>query len=530
MNLSYSMLKFMALVFALFSLFSCRITKKKHENSIKNVVVILADDHALKVTGAYGNQIVKTPNIDKLSEQGVLFTHAYCNAPICSASRQSLLTGKYPHATGVNLLFTPFPDEINITIAEHLRERGYKTGLIGKTHFNNWAWASVYKSGMPDHGFDVIIENGEYRRWLKQNPQPELPENLKTYNREEISRDDVATWMNCQNLPHPVYDKYSSGTFFANQAAEFIHKNGDKPFFLWMAFFQPHHPYYYPIEFAGNYNPDEMPLPKGSPEDDRWIPAKFRNLSDKEKRGIIAAYYTSTEYLDKNVGIVLDAVKENGLEENTLVIYISDNGYLLNEHKRFEKHTMWEEAIRQPLIIKGANLFGAGSEKNALVEYIDLAPTILDVLGVEPIFEFQGKSFLPVLKEGTDDHRKIVFSEYLEDNLAMVASKKWKYVFTTGSRDLGIGYATGYGPSGIVHRLYDLENDPKESTDVSKEHPEVMKQMQEEMLQRFMETHPNGDQCPDGLTTEGKLVWFCEPRDVGTDQSLVDEPVRVFKK
>ena len=523
-------LRFFMVGFAFFTFFSCLQTEKKQEHPIQNVVVILADDHALKVTGAYGNEIIQTPSIDRLSEEGVLFTHSYCNSPICSASRQSLLTGKYPHATGVNLLFTPFPDEKNITIAEHLRDRGYKTGLVGKTHFNNWAWASLYKNGMPDHGFDVMIENGEYREWLKQNPQPEIPKNIKTYNRDEISRDDVPTWMNSDNRPHPVYDEFSSGTFFANQAANFINKNGDQPFFLWTAFFQPHHPYYYPIEYAGKYNPENMPLPEGSPEDDRWIPAKFQNLSDDEKRGIIAAYYTSTEYLDKNIGIVLDALKENGLEENTLVIYISDNGYLLNEHKRFEKHTMWEEAIRQPMIFKAGELFEAGSEENALTEYIDVVPTILDVLGEEQISEAQGKSFLPVLNNETKEHREIAFAEYLEDNLAMVTSKKWKYVFTTGSRDLGIGYATGYGPSGIVHRLYDLENDPNESRNVSENHPEIMRQMQEEMLDRFMETHPDAEQCPEELTLEGKLVWFCEPRDVGVDQSLVDEPVRVFKK
>ena len=95
------------------TLFSCTKKKEKKESPIQNVVVILADDHALKVTGTYGNKIIHTLNIDKLSEEGVLFTHAYCNSPICSASRQSLLTGKYPHTTGVTLLFTPFPDAVN---------------------------------------------------------------------------------------------------------------------------------------------------------------------------------------------------------------------------------------------------------------------------------------------------------------------------------------------------------------------------------------------------------------------------------
>lgn len=518
---------FMQLAVLLLLLSSCTI--KKEANKIKNVVVILADDHALKVTGCYGNKIINTPSIDRLASEGVLFTNAYCNCPMCSASRQSLLTGKYPHATGVTLVFTPFPDEGNTTIAEHLREQGYKTALIGKDHFNSWAWMPIYKDGIPDHGFDTLIAGTQYRQFLKQNPQPELPENMEFYDRSKLSRDNVPEWQNCHNLPHAVYDEYSSGTFYAKQAAKFISENKENPFLLWMAFFQPHHPYYYPVEYAGKYKPEDMPLPEGSPEDDRWIPARFRNLTDEQKRGLIAAYYTSTEYMDKNVGLVLNAIKDNGLDDNTVIVYISDNGYLLNEHKRFEKHTMWEEATGQPLIVKAGDIFEKEVKKDALVEYIDVISTILDIIGQQPMVEAQGESFMMVLTKETNEHKEIAFSEFLDDNLAMVCSKKWKYMFTTGSRDLGISYATGYGPSGIVHRLYDLVNDSREMHDVSDENPEILKQMQELMLQRFMETHPDAKKCPDGLTLEGKLVWFCEPRDIGVDQSPVDVPVRVFK-
>jgi len=502
-------------------------TKEKH---IKNVVVILADDHALKVTGCYGNRIVHTPNIDKMATEGVTFTHAYCNSPISSASRQSILTGKYPHATGVSLLFTPFPDEGNTTIAEYLRTQGYKTALFGKTHFNNWFWSSLYKDGLPNHGFDILIQNGEYKKFLQQNPSPKIPFGIETYNQGKM-KGDIPEWMNCRNLPQPVYDAYSEGTYYASQAADFIKENREKPFFIWTAFFQPHHPYYYPIEYTGKYNPDDMPLPTGSPEDDRWVPEKFRKLTDIQRRGIIAAYYTSTEYMDKNVGLILDALKANGLEDNTLILYVSDNGYQLNDHKRFEKHTMWEESVHQPMIVKAGNSFEKGVKKQCLVEYIDVVPTIVDWMGLKPMAEAQGKSFLPVLRNERENHKEFVFSEYLEDNLVMVCTTKWKYMFTTGSRDLGIGYATGYGPSGIVHRLYDLENDPAETHDVSKEpkNAEVLMQMQKLLLQRFMETHPDAIKCPRELTLEGKLVWFCEPRDVGVDQSLFDVPVTVFE-
>ncbi len=513
-----------------FILLLARITFSQELPKLKNVLVILSDDHALYITGIHGNNIISTPNIDRLAGQGITFTQAYCNSPICSASRQSLLTGKYPHATGVNLLFTPFPEEGNTTIAEHLEAYGYQSTLIGKNHFNNWVWYPLYKNGLPQHGFDILIQGAEYRKFLEGQKMLSFPKNIEFYDREK-SKESIAEWMNCRILPQPVYDEYSEGTFYARQAIEFMRRNRDKPFLIWLAFKEPHHPYYFPVEFAGKYHPDDMSLPEGSPEDDRWIPQKFRNLTAEQKRGIIASYYTSTEYLDKNIGLVLKALEDMELAENSLVIYISDNGYLLNDHKRFEKHTLWQEAIHQPMIVRLGRQFNGGRRSDALVEYIDIVPTILDVIGIDALDEAQGESFAHVLKNVNARHKEFVFAEYLEDNLAMVTDGEWKYIFTTGSRDLGIGYQTGCGPSGIVHRLYNLKTDPKEHTDVSKkpENQQILTKLQSLMLQRFIETHPDAVRCPQNLTLEGKLVWFCEPRDVGADQSMEDRPVRVFK-
>lgn len=527
-----SMHKFPILLITL-SLFPLilRSQSEKDWPEIRNIVVILADDHALKVTGAYGNDIIRTPNIDRLSGQGLTFNRAYCNAPICSASRASLLTGKYPHATGVNLLFTPFPDEGNQTIAEHLQKQGYGTALFGKTHFNNWIWGNLYENGLPDHGFDTLVERGEYRDWLASQEMPPSPENLDYY-RGNGSRDNVAEWMNWRVLPQPIYDQFSEGTFYTRQAIDYIRNRKDDPFFVWLAFKEPHHPYYFPIEYAGKYDPEEVPLPTGSPEDDRWIPEKFRQLTDAERRGIIAAYYSSTEYMDKNVGLVLEALDEMKLAEETLVLYISDNGYLLNDHRRFEKHTMWEEAVHQPLIMRLGKGYRAGQTEEALIEYVDIVPTLLEVIGAETLPSVQGKSFLPVIRNDREEHREYTFSEYLEDNLAMVCTRSWKYMFTTGRRDLGIGYQTGFGPSGIVHSLYYLPSDPTESKDLSSDpvHRERLLRMQEQLLSHFMATHPEANHCPQGLSLEGKLVWFCEPRDVGAEQSLRDIPYRVFRE
>ncbi|MDD6209856.1 MAG: sulfatase-like hydrolase/transferase [Bacteroidales bacterium] len=494
---------------------------------IRNVVVILADDHARKVTGAYGNRLIRTPNIDRLAKEGVLFERAYCNSPISSASRASLLTGKYPHTTVSNLLFTPFDDDKNETIAEHLRKQGMETALIGKTHFNNFVWWDIYKNGLPDHGFNTTIENAQYQEYIREKGKKAIPDSIETYPKKPSS---IPEQLNTRYLPEASYDADAQGTFFANRAAGFIAGHKDKPFFLWYAPHEPHQPYAFPVEYRNKYDPEDMPLPEGSDEDDRWIPEQFRGLTDEQRQGIIASYYTSTEYMDKNIGIVLDAIRENGLEDNTLIIYISDNGYLLYEHRRFEKHTMWEEATRQPLIVKAGNRFEKGVRTDALVEYVDIVPTILNILGKKPLKPVQGKSFLPVLEGKKTEHKKNIYSFYLEDNFAMVANKRWKYIFHTGNRDLGIGYATGYGPAGITHFLYNLDNDPGETTNLAK-HPEYEKQfreMQQLLLQHFIENHPDAANLPRQLTDEGKLAWFCEPRDIGAIPSPDAIPVRIF--
>lgn len=226
----------------------------------------------------------------------------------------------------------------------------------------------------------------------------------------------------------------------------------------------------------------------------------------------------------------MEALKSNNLDENTLVVYISDNGYLLNDHKRFEKHTMWEEAVQQPMIFRVPGIEG-NVTNSSLIEYIDVVPTILDFIGKPELNEVQGKSFEPLIKGERTVHREYVFSEYLQDNMAMVATREWKYIFHTGSRDLGIGYFTGNGPSGIFHGLYNLKLDKSEGSNLAyyPEHKSVLDNMQEMMLLHFIETHPDAENCPQNLTTEGKLVWFCEPRDVGAIQNVKDVPDVIFE-
>jgi len=488
--------------------FACQPAAPTEENTennnLRNVLIIIGDDHSANVLGAYGNKLIRTPNLDRMVANGVRFNRAYANAPLCSASRQSLITGKYPHATGVTLLRTSFPEE-EVTIADHLKTQGYRTGIIGKNHFNN----------QKNHGFDVKIERRDYFTYREENPGREVPDSIAVRPPWKPFRDPARIWLNADALPGGSYDADDIGTWYSQQANRFLAENQDTSFCLVVGFHEPHSPFNFPIEYTEKYDPSDMPLPTGSPEDDRWIPEIFQELTEEERKGIISAYFASVEYLDKNVGLILDQLDELGLAESTLVVYLGDHGYLLNDHKRFEKHMMWEPAVRAPLMMQGGNYLPNGLALEPMAEFVDVVPTVLEAIQAQPLASTQGKSLMPLIKQETTEHKEYVFSEFLADNKAMVRSDRWKYIFTTGKRDLAQGYATGYPAPGITHRLYDLVNDPNETKNlyVDPALTDTVRLLQAELINWFRETHPNPDTVSREWPIEQQLISFCEPPD-----------------
>lgn len=470
----------------------------------KHVIFIVADDHTANVIGAYGNKVVRTPNLDKMASEGILFEQAYTSSPLCSPSRQSILTGKYPHATGVSVLRSSFP-ESQVTIADYLTPQGFKTAIIGKNHFNNTL----------NHGFEVKIERQDYEKYIVENPIRKLNDSVKVRPQWKPFKDPASIWLNSEGLPSAAHDQDQPGTYYAKKAIDFINQNKDDQFLLWIGFEEPHSPFNFPVEFANKYDPESLKLPAGSKEDDRWIPEIFKNLTDKEKKGIIASYYSSVEFLDKNVGLILDAVEKAGLSESTLIVYLGDNGYQLNDHKRFEKHTMWQPSVRVPLIIKAGNKLNKGRRIAGLTEFVDLVPTAIDALGLKPLPTAQGKSILADIKGQNTGSKDYVFSEYLEDNTAMVRTARWKYIFATGQQDLGLGYATGYPAPGVTHFLYDQLADPNEAHNRANEKSKarIISDLQQKMLRTFERTHPLG-KLPNTLSVVEKLTRYTQPPEL----------------
>ena len=469
-----------------------------------NVLWICADDHAPYVCGAYGNKLVRTPNLDRLASEGVRFDRAYCNSPVCTASRQSFLCGRYPRTIGVTRLQTPLPEREQ-TLAKWLAAAGYDTAAIGKMHFNSNL----------THGFTLRIDLPQHNRYLKEHPPKPTPAEIEVQPPWRPFRDPARIWLNSACRPVGAREEDMAGTFFAREADRYLQARREKPFFLMVSFYEPHSPFRFPIEYRGKYRPEQFTVPKIGPEDDAQIPAVFRGLSEREKQGIIAAYYTSTEFMDHNVGRVLDALKASGHAEDTLVIYTGDHGYMLGQHGRFEKHCCYEPAVRAPLLLRWPGQIPAGRSTAALVEFIDIVPTVLDLCRVPVPATVQGKNLTRLLRGETTRHRDEVIVEYAENEEAMIRTARWKFIYCTGKRERQDGYTTGRPLPGRTLRLYDEENDPDETTNLADrpEHARRIADFTARLAEHMKRTAREPELVPKDGDVHAVLEFCLQPRD-----------------
>jgi choline-sulfatase len=467
---------------------------------------LISDDHAAHVLGAEGNRLAQTPNLDRLASEGTRFARHYCNAPVCTPSRQSFLTGQMPHAAGVTVLRTPLSED-KPTLARQLREAGHRTAAFGKMHFNR-----AIRPGL--HGFDLLMADGEATRaWQEQTKPKPVPPEISTRPRWRPFRDPARIWLNAEKLPFPRYYEEMKGTYIARRAAQFLEEHRDTSFALWVSFHEPHSPFNFPIEYRDRFDPAKFKSPRVGPEDAWQIPLIFRDLTDEDKRGIIAAYYTSVSFLDRNIGVVLDKLRALDLEQNTLVVYMGDNGYCLGHHGRFEKHCGYEPALHVPLFMRFPGRVRRGVVTD-LTEAVDVAPTVLDLLGADPMPITHGRSLRPKLEgRRMPRPRDHIFGEYLENEEAYIRTDRHKFIFCSGKRERQDGYKTDDPTPGRYVRLYDLKRDSGEFTDVSRKYPEVVERLEKLMLDRFRQTHPEAEKEPEGTTLEESIEWYLRPRD-----------------
>lgn len=472
-----------------------------------NLLFLISDDHAAYVMGCDGDRRAMTPNLDSLARGGVRFASHYCNSPVCTPSRQSLLTGQMPHAAGVTLLDTPL-DPGRPTLAKQLRKAGYRTAAFGKMHFNRQPEPGL-------HGFDLPLTDGAATREWRQRVKPvpvdasipvqTLPwRPFKTPARE---------WLNAAAAPYPCHDADMRGTFLVREAMRFMEENRDRPFALWVSLFEPHSPFDFPVEDRGRFDPAQFEPPQAGAEEEWQIPLIFRGLTVREKQGILAAYYTSVHFLDRNWGRILGRLRELRLEDDTLVVYTADHGYCLGHHGRFEKHCGYDPALRVPLIVRQPGRIEPGVVE-AFTEHLDLGPALLELLDAPPFEVQHGQSLAPWLRGRRPERpRDQIVSQYLENEEVFVRTPEWKLIYCSGRRRRLDGYETEHPAPGRHIRLFDLKKDPGEFRNVAHENPGVVRRLESIALERFRATHPEAAAEPSSGSVEDLLDFYLRPRD-----------------
>ena len=474
-----------------------------------NVLILIGDDHAGGTLGIDGDSCQATPRLDALARQGVRFDRAYCNAPLCTPSRGSLITGRLPHAVGVTRLTTALPDDA-LTLGHWLGDLGYATAAFGKMHFN------ARSGGDEHHGFTERLDTDDWTRWLAAHP----PEGGDHQTKWRPFRSPPEQWLNAANRPFGLPDPAMESSYYVRAAEDFLQARSagrtQAPFAMVVSFYEPHAPFKFPDGWDRRYQPDRFPDHPMTAQDRLDQPRVFAGLTPEQRRGVVASYYTSLSYLDRQVGRVLDALGASGLAEDTLVVYLGDNGYLRGEHGRFEKHCCYEGAVRVPLLLRWPGHLPPDRRVSELVELVDVVPTVLDLLGAPAMPDLHGRSVVPLAKGAPGAQgRSVVVSEFLENEEAMARSDRFKLIVAAGGRQRGDGYAAVSPSTGPTERLYDLQADPGENENLiaRPDLAPVAASLRQALLDRLRSTREARTPVPAGLTDAEALHWCLTPQD-----------------
>jgi choline-sulfatase len=414
-----------------------------------NLLFICSDEHSPRALGCYGDRQVRTPNLDALAARGTRFAHAYCQTPICVPSRASFATGRYAHQIDSWDNATPYVGGEADSWGRRLTEQGHRVTTIGKLHYRR----ADDPSGFPDQRLPMHVLDGVGDLYgLLRGDMP-----VRAASRKQVLEAGPG---------EAEYTRYDRAT--AEEAARFLREEArghDRPWALMVSFTYPHFPLKVPARYVDMYPPESVPLPRrGRPAEWTRHPAYLHKrhqqaleepFDEPTLRRAISAYYGMVTYLDEQVGLVLDALREAGLEGETRVVYTSDHGEMLGEHGLWWKSAMYEAAVAVPLIVAGPDV-PAGRTVGTNAMLVDLFPTIVEAVGaaLAPAdADLPGRSLLRLAAE--PDAARLAFSEYhaifSTGGIFMLRDERYKYV-----------HYVDYPP-----QLFDLVADPDETTDLA---------------------------------------------------------------
>jgi choline-sulfatase len=444
-----------------------------------NILLIMDDQHRHDFLGCAGASFLRTPHLDALAARGVRFTQCTVNAPVCAPSRIALASGLQPARMG-SLDNQSFLPRRVPTYYQHFRDHGYRVGCVGKVDL---AKPDPYNGRYGDRpclfswGF-THPEECEGKMHAASSPTPLGP---YTYYLQErglfhVFRADYQSrarngWirnsLHDSVLPADAYED----AYVGRRAVEWLQSVPDDfPWHFFVSFVGPHDPFDPPTEYATTYRNAEMPpaIPAAAEGKPKWIARRVLGLTPEEVAVSRRQYCAEIELVDDYVGRIVRTLEERGMSENTVVVFTSDHGEMLGDHGLYTKSVAYESALRVPLLVAGPGIAG-GRVSHALVELMDLNPTISELAGLPPQEALDARSFAPVLRQQGAEHRLEAVT--MLRNFRAVRTATHKLIENVGD----------------VAELYCLTDDPHELHNVADAQPELVRELRGRLAQRFLE-------------------------------------------
>ncbi|MEX0717571.1 MAG: sulfatase [Planctomycetaceae bacterium] len=439
-----------------------------------NVLLIVSDD-LTACLGCYGNEICKTPHLDRLAREGVRFDRAYCQFPVCGASRASLMSGLYPNRTRIlgNSYKLGSYRAVNPQLADHpsiggfLRRNGYRSERVSK----------IFHMGVPG-GIQAGEPGGDDPDSWDRAINITAPERGSRGQRELLSPTRTAAGTGFYRVIVPdEFEATQADHLAATEAIGILEDRAkqESPFFLAVGFVRPHVPLVAPKRLFDKYPEGDIPLPDVPADRLANVPraalamdnADRYGMNELQQRKSIAGYYASVTFMDEQVGRLLDALDRLDLRENTVVVFTSDHGYNLGEHRCWQKLSLWEESVRVPLIVSAPGMKeSAGKSSPAIVELIDLYPTLAELARLkdkQPAI-LHGTSLVPLLENpDRDDWPKQHAYTVTQQGGESIRTPRWRYNHWRGGEE----------------ELYDHDDDPEELRNLaeSADHADRLKEL-----------------------------------------------------
>ena len=463
-----------------------------------NIILIITDQQRRDTIHALGAPWMKTPHMDRLAAEGVAFTHCFTTSPVCVGARASLFTGCFPHMLNVYHNFDPWEP----TWVRSLADAGYHCASIGKMHINPYdAKGGFHQRFMVENKDRALFLEDPSRAIYDEWDKAILNRGLVKPSRFTRHAQDPEGFKNALgafawDLPEDLH----SDNFIGNNALWWLEqRKATNPLFLEIGFCGPHPPYDPVQRYLDMYRDVDIPVPDVTEEDVRNQPAALHKLRatmengnfdsvawrcDASKSDLLRLrrhYAANVTMIDDKIGQIMDVLERRGYLENSVVIFTSDHGDNLGDHGHIQKHNMYEGAVRVPLIVRASGRVPegrAGTTSDALVHWMDIAPTVLESAGVRVPRNWESRSLWPLVenRDGAAAERDVVYSELGGDHIQSAAElmimrrdRKWKLVFYLGQT---------YG------ELYDLENDAGEMRNLwnSGEHRELRDSLIDKLL------------------------------------------------